>query len=164
ALVKTVAASVRLLEREFRPGGSGREWCDPDVLQTIRRRSLAKLRKEVEPVDSAVLARLGRAWQGVTRPRAGLDALLDVIENLQGAPLPASILESEILAARLDGYAPADLDALAAAGEVIWRGVEPVGDRDGRVAVYLTDHLHRLWGPAPSRVAGTRPHAEVSGR
>src|SRR6185436_19219638 len=106
ALLKTLAAGGRLLEGEFRPGGTGREWCDPDVLQTIRRRSLAKLRKEVEPVEPAVLARLVTAWQGVTRPRLGLDALLDVIENLQGAPLPASILESEILAARIDGYAP----------------------------------------------------------
>jgi len=147
ALLKTLAAGGRLIEGEFRPGGSGREWCDPDVLQTIRRRSLAKLRKEVEPVEPAVLARLVTSWQGLVRPRVGLDALLDTIENLQGAPLPASILESEILAARIGGYSPADLDALAAAGEVVWRGVEPIGDRDGRVALYLTDHLAQLWRP-----------------
>jgi ATP-dependent Lhr-like helicase len=159
ALLKTLAAGGRLIDGEFRPGGTGREWCDPDVLQTIRRRSLAKLRKEVEPVDSAVLARLVTAWQGVTRPRAVSDALLDVIENLQGAPLPASILESEILAARLDGYAPADLDALAAAGEVIWRGVEPVGDRDGRVALYLTDHLPQLWRPPAAAELSAREQA-----
>jgi ATP-dependent Lhr-like helicase len=147
ALLKTLAAAGRLLEGEFRPGGSGREWCDPDVLQTIRRRSLAKLRKEVEPVEPAVLARLVTSWQGLVRRRAGLDALLDVVENLQGAPLPASILETEILPARIEGYAAGDLDALAAAGEVVWRGVEPVGDRDGRVAIYLTDHIGRLWRP-----------------
>ena len=147
ALLKTLSAGARLLEGEFRPGGRGREWCDPDVLQTIRRRSLAKLRKEVEPVEPSVLARLVTTWQGLVRPRAGLDALLDTIEHLQGAPLPASILESDILAARVNGYAPADLDALAAAGEVVWRGVEPVGERDGRVALYLTDHLPRLWRP-----------------
>jgi ATP-dependent Lhr-like helicase len=153
ALLKTLAATGRLLEGEFRPGGVGREWCDPDVLQTIRRRSLAKLRKEVEPVEPPVLARLVTTWQGLVRPRAGLDALLDVIENLQGAPLPASILESEILSARIEGYAPGDLDALAAAGEVVWRGVEPVGDRDGRVALYITDHLPQLWRPAPAELA-----------
>ena len=155
ALLKTLAAAGRLLEGEFRPGGTGREWCDPDVLQTIRRRSLAKLRKEVEPVEPPVLARLVTTWQGLVRRRAGLDALLDVIENLQGAPLPASILETEILSARIEGYAPGDLDALAAAGEVVWRGVEPVGDRDGRVALYLTDHLSQLWrrSPAPSSVS-----------
>ena len=97
ALLKTLHAAGRLLEGEFRPGGSGREWSDPEVLQTIRRRSLAKLRKEVEPVEPPVLARLVTSWQGLVRPRVGLDALLDAIENLQGAPLPASILESEIL-------------------------------------------------------------------
>jgi ATP-dependent Lhr-like helicase len=139
-----VAASGRLLEGEFRPGGSGREWCDADVLQSVRRRSLAKLRREVEPVDPPVLGRLITSWQGVVRRRSGLDALLDAIENLQGAPLPASIFESEILAARIDGYNPSDLDALTAGGEIVWCGVEPLGDRDGRIALYLTDHFGRL--------------------
>jgi ATP-dependent Lhr-like helicase len=64
--------------------------------------------------------------------------------------MPASILESQMLSARLDGYSPADLDALLAAGEVVWRGVESIGDRDGRVVLYLTDHLARLWRPSPA--------------
>jgi ATP-dependent Lhr-like helicase len=161
ALLKTLAASGRLLEGEFRPGGTGREWCDLDVLQTIRRRSLAKLRKEVEPVEPPVLARLVTSWQGLVRRRTGLDALLDVVENLQGAPLPASILETDILSARIEAYAPGDLDALAAAGEVVWRGVEPVGDRDGRVAIYLTDHVARLWRPFPAAELSEREQAIV---
>src|SRR6185295_19976177 len=94
---------------------------------------------------------------GVTRKRPGLDSLFDTIETLQGAPLPASILESEILSARVENYSTADLDALCGAGEVVWRGVEPIGDRDGRVALYLTDHISRLWRPAP-------PIAELSAR
>jgi ATP-dependent Lhr-like helicase len=147
ALLKALSSAGRLLEGEFRPGGSGREWCDPDGLQSIRRRSLARLRKQVEPVDPEVLGRLVTTWSGVARRRTGLDALLDAIENLQGAPLPASIFESEILAARIDGYNPADLDALTAAGEIVWCGIEPLGDRDGRVAVYLTDHINRLRRP-----------------
>ncbi len=96
-----------------------------------------------------MFVRLLTGWQGVARPRAGLDALLDAIENLQGAPLPASIFESEILAARVEGYNPADLDALAAAGEVVWCGVEPLGERDGRLALYLTDISPRLRRAAP---------------
>jgi ATP-dependent Lhr-like helicase len=143
-LLKEIAASGRLLEGDFRPGGTGREWCDPDVLQTIRRRSLAKLRHQVEPVEPAVLGRLITSWQGVVRRRTGLDALLDTIENLQGAPLVASILESEVLPARILGYNPSDLDALTAAGEVVWCGLEPLGERDGRLALYLTDHLAQL--------------------
>ena len=95
-------------------------------------------------MDPAVFGRLLTSWQGVVRRRLGLDALLDAIENLQGAPLPATIFESEILAARVEGYNPSDLDALTAAGEVVWCGLEPLGDRDGRLALYLTDHLPRL--------------------
>ena len=144
ALLDMLASSGRLLQGEFRPGGSSREWCDSDTLQSIRRRSLAKLRRQVEPVEPHVFVRLLTTWQGLVRRRPGLDALLDAIEHLQGAPLPASIFESEILSARVEAYSPADLDALCAAGEVVWCGLEPVGERDGRLALYLTDHLRRL--------------------
>ena len=137
--LKRLAAAGRLLEGEFRPNGVGREWCDPGVLSAVRRRSLATLRAAVEPVAPTVLGRLVTTWQGVTRRRRGLDALLDAIETLQGAPLPASIFEREILAARVEGYLPGDLDTLAAAGEVVWCGVEPLGERDGRIALFLTE-------------------------
>ncbi|HEX6086487.1 MAG TPA: DEAD/DEAH box helicase [Thermoanaerobaculia bacterium] len=137
----------RLIEGEFRPQGTQREWCEQDVLRTIRRRSLAKLRKEAEPVDQPVLARLFTNWQSVTRKRRGLDALLEVVETLQGFPMAASIFESEILAARIVDYKSSDLDTLSAAGEIVWVGVEPLGERDGRIALYLTDHLPLLHQP-----------------
>jgi ATP-dependent Lhr-like helicase len=127
----------RLIEGEFRPGGTQREWCDADVLRTIRQRSLAKLRKEVEPVEPSALARLMTTWQGVAKKRRGLDALLEVIETLQGVPMAASIFESEILAARIEDYKPSDLDTLTSAGEVSWVGVESLGERDGRIALYI---------------------------
>ena len=147
ALLKELAAGGKAVEGEFRPGATGREWCDPDVLQSIRRRSLAKLRHQVEPVEPAVLGRLVTHWQGVVRRRRGLDALLDAVENLQGAPLIASILETEILPARVEGYQPSDLDALTTAGEVVWGGLEPLGEHDGRLALYLTDHVAKLRQP-----------------
>ena len=125
--------------------GTQREWCENDVLKTIRRRSLAKLRKEAEPVDQPVLARLFTHWQGVTRKRRGLDALLEVVETLQGFPMAASIFESDILTARIADYKSSDLDTLSAAGEIVWVGVEPLGERDGRIALYLTDHLPLLY-------------------
>src|SRR6201999_1494186 len=99
----------KLLEGDFRPGGVHREWCDPDVLQQIRRKSLARLRREVVPAEQQVYARLLTRWQGVTAPRRGLDALLDAIEILQGADLIASDLEREILPARIVNYQPSDL-------------------------------------------------------
>jgi len=140
----------RLIEGEFRPNGTQREWCDADVLRTIRRRSLAKLRKEAEPVDPPVLARLFTNWQHATKKRRGLDALLEAIESLQGYPMAASIFESEILAARIEDYKPSDLDTLSAAGEIVWAGVEPLGEKDGRIALYLTDHMPLLHRPIGS--------------
>jgi ATP-dependent Lhr-like helicase len=147
AVLLRLTGESRLVEGEFRPGGTRREWTDPGVLRMLRRRSLAKLRHEIEPVDQPVLGRFSTTWQGIVRRRHGADALLDAIEQLQGAPLPASILETEILSARIDVYDPADLDAVTAAGEVVWVGAEPLGERDGRVALYLADHLPRLLPP-----------------
>ena len=151
----------RVAEGGFRPGGVHREWCDAEVLRTIRRKSLARLRKEVEPVEQRVLTRLLTRWQGVVQPRRGLDALLDVIENLQGAPLPASILETEILPARLSGYRSADLDTLIAAGEVTWVGFDPIGERDGRVGLYLAEKLESLWPARQLSVASSQLSEEA---
>ena len=167
-VLRRAVAAGRLHEGDFRPGGTHREWCEPGVLGQIRRRSLAKVRHQVEPVEPATLGRLITTWQGVTRPRRGLDAILDTIETLQGAPLAASTLEREILPARIDGYEPGDLDTLLAAGEIVWAGVEPVGERDGRVALYLTDALPRLWRPPSDealtgRAAAIVEHLRASG-
>jgi len=137
----------RVMDGEFRPGGVGREWIDAEVLRTVRQRSLARLRQEVEPVDSIALGRFLVQWHGLSRQRHGLDGLLDVIEQLQGVPIAASVLESDVLAARVHKYSPAMLDTLLAAGEVAWVGVEPLGERDGRVALYLTDHVSKLLPP-----------------
>jgi ATP-dependent Lhr-like helicase len=138
----------RILEGGFRPGGLHREWCDAEILRQIRRKSLAKLRREVEPVEQHTLARFLTHWQGLLAPRRGghvhLDALLDTIESLQGAPIPASLLETAILPARIADYAPTGLDTLIAAGEVAWAGVEPLGERDGRIALFLADKLPLL--------------------
>ncbi|HEV2709585.1 MAG TPA: crosslink repair DNA glycosylase YcaQ family protein [Edaphobacter sp.] len=153
AVLQRLVQMGRIVEGGFRPGGIHREWCDNEVLRTIRRKSLAQLRKEVEPVEQRTLARLLTRWQGVVQPRRGLDALLDVIENLQGAPLPASILETEILPSRLAGYKPADLDTLIVAGEVVWVGLDPIGERDGRIGLYLAEKLPGLWN-AGNRTQG----------
>jgi ATP-dependent Lhr-like helicase len=154
-VLRQLAIEGRVLEGGFRPGGLHREWCDAEILRQIRRKSLARLRREVEPVEQHTLARFLTHWQGLVNPRrmsrAHLDVLLDAIENLQGAPIPASLLETAILPARVAGYEPAGLDTLIAAGEVTWAGVEPLGERDGRITLYLTDKLPLL---APVRSAG----------
>ncbi len=147
ALERLLAAGT-LLRGEFRPGGAEREWCDPDVLRLLRRRSLARLRSEVEPVDPAALARFLPAWQGVTpvggpgrdspslRGTAALERLAEVIDQLAGVPIPASVLERDVLPARVPGYSARLLDELGAMGEVGWVGRGTLGRDDGRVALY----------------------------
>jgi ATP-dependent Lhr-like helicase len=147
AALQRLAAAERVIEGEFTPGRRGREWCDAGVLRALKRRSLARLRREVEPVPLAALGRFLPHWQGLMRPRVGLDALLAVIEQLQGAPLLASALDTEILPARISGYRPDDLDRLCSAGELRWVGLAAVGPSDGRIALYLSDHWALLGRP-----------------
>lgn len=151
-ILQGMEASGRVIQGEFRPGASGQEWCDSGVLRQLRQRSLARLRHEVEPVEPATLGRFYADWQGVSTRRRGPDALVEVIEQLQGAAIPASEWEARVLPSRVDGYDPHDLDMLTASGAVIWTGVESIGEHDGRVALYLTEHaglLLRRHHPAP---------------
>jgi ATP-dependent Lhr-like helicase len=139
----------RLVRGELRPvseqapGASGAvEYCDADVLRRLRRGSLARLRAEVEPVEPAALGRFLPAWHGIgarIRRAPGAEDVLSVVEQLAGAPVPASALESLVLPARLPGYSPALLDELTAAGEVTWAGCGTLTGGDGWLALAPTD-------------------------
>ncbi len=144
ATLERLAAAGRIVEGAFLPGGTGREWCDAQVLRRIKQSTMARLRREVEPVDPATLTRFLVHWHGVDQPRRGGEALVDAIERLQGVPLPVSDLLNAILPGRVRDFAPADLDLLCAQGEVTWRGIEPIGPRDGRVALYLGSRMALL--------------------
>ncbi|MFY9745508.1 MAG: crosslink repair DNA glycosylase YcaQ family protein, partial [Acidobacteriaceae bacterium] len=161
AALRALIRDGRVLEGGFRPSGSHREFCDAESLRLIRNKSLARLRKEIEPADPRLFARLETHWQGVLQKRRGLDALLDTIESLQGAPLPASLLESQILPARLARYSPADLDTLIAAGEVVWCGFDSLGERDGRIALYLADRIAALLPPRPPGAEPLTPREQA---
>jgi ATP-dependent Lhr-like helicase len=156
-ILRSLHAQGKLLEGEFRPNGRHREWCDPDVLQQIRRKSMARLRREIEPVEQNTFARFATRWQGVTVPRRGLDALLDTVESMQGVAVLASELEREILPQRISDYRQGDLDTLMAAGEIVWLGVEPLGERDGRIALYLTESLSLLMPPKEIQTTRSDP-------
>jgi len=146
----------RLIEGAFLSGGSTPELCDRDVLDAVRRKSLARLRRAIEPLEPRALASFLPEWQGIGAKRRGRDALLAVVGELEGCPLVASALESEVLPCRLDGYRGWDLDALCASGEVVWAGIEPLGTNDGRIALYLAEHeplLTRASTPVEGPVA-----------
>ena len=149
AALARLAADGRLVRGELRPGGSEREFCDAEVLRRLRRRSVAALRREVEPVEPEALARFLPAWQGVGARRRGADGVAEAVAVLQGAPLAASVLERDVLAARVVGYRPSDLDELCASGEVVWVGAGPLGAADGRVRLVFRDQAGAL-APAPA--------------
>ncbi|PWJ24656.1 Lhr family ATP dependent helicase [Branchiibius hedensis] len=131
----------RLVEGELRPDGAtgGLDLCDPQVLRLLRRRSLASLRAEVEPVPAQDFARFLPAWQAVGSGQRGMDGLFRAVEQLAGARLPASALETLVLPARVAGYTPALLDEAMSSGEVLWQGHAALPGDDGWVSLHLAD-------------------------
>ncbi|MFG2086687.1 MULTISPECIES: ATP-dependent helicase [unclassified Spirillospora] len=165
--LRRLAGAGRVAEGEFLPVGSvsgplTSEWCDTGVLRTLRRRSLARLRAEVEPSPPESLGRFLPVWHGISggsRLR-GVDALVQAVEQLQGAAVPASALESLILPSRVPGYSPAMLDELTSAGEVVWTGHGGLPGGDGWVALYLADTAPLLM-PEPAEITLTPAHQAV---
>lgn len=153
-ILDQLVAAGRLSVGAFRPvelvpeGISGDEYCDVQVLRTIRTRSLAALRAEVEPVDQNTYARFLPAWQQVGSTLSGADGLYEVVAQLAGAKVPASALESFILPARLKGYQSSWLDELCSAGDVLVCGAGAAGGKDGWLSLHTAEHA-ALSLPAP---------------
>jgi len=145
AVLARLEVEGRVSRGAFRPGRSGRdEWCDADALRILRQRSLAALRKEVEPAEVEALGRFLPAWHGIAPvgvdpPAGGLDRLYEVIVQLEGVTIPASVLEADVLAPRVRGYDPRMLDELVGAGEVMWVGAGSLARDDGRVVLVRRD-------------------------
>jgi ATP-dependent Lhr-like helicase len=145
-----------LVRGELRPGGTQREWCDPEVLRRLRRASLAALRKEIEPADQRALARFMPNWQGVDRhpsAGAGVDRLRETLIPLQGLALPADVWERDVLPRRVGAYSPSWMDQLCAAGELVWIGAGPLGRRAGKLALYFREDVALLGPPPPAKEA-----------
>jgi len=149
-------AEGRVVHGELRPGGIEREWCDDNVLRALRRRSLASLRREIEPVDADAFARFLQARHGIIARRRGIDALMDAIALIQGLAVPVSVLERDVLPARVDGYQPAMLDELCSRGTLVWIGAGTLGSHDGRIRLFLRDKA-RLLASMPSPAVAARP-------
>ncbi|MDQ1402324.1 MAG: ATP-dependent helicase Lhr and Lhr-like helicase [Actinomycetota bacterium] len=139
-----LVADDRIVRGAFRPEGSEREWCDVEVLRLLRQRSLAALRREIEPAEVEALARFLPAWHGIGSEATGVDRCFEAIRQLQGVPIPASVLERDVLNARVRDYSPRLLDDLLAAGEVMWAGAAPLGRDDGKVVLVLRDQAALL--------------------
>ncbi|GAA3319235.1 DNA glycosylase AlkZ-like family protein [Arthrobacter ramosus] len=185
--LKRLAADGRVVEGEFRPHPSapdtvpdagaelldapelpavplrgvpfGSEWCDSEVLRKLRRRSLAALRAEVEPVDAAAYGRFLPAWQNVSVPSGGrsrgapalrgLDGIMTAVDQLSGVPVPASAWEPLVLSSRISDYQPAMLDELMAAGEVLWSGAGSLPGNDGWISLHVAEAAELTLNPDP---------------
>ncbi|MFG2141788.1 DEAD/DEAH box helicase [Streptomyces sp. NPDC048650] len=171
--LQRLAAAGRVVQGEFHPAGIGQEWCDAQVLRRLRRRSLAALREELEPVPPAALAAFLPEWQHVSAPAPtagrrgcsshalrGIDGLVRAVEQLQGAPVPASALEKLVLPSRVGDYTPALLDELTATGEVLWAGAGALPGKDGWLSLHLADTAPLLLAP-PLPLEPTALHESV---
>ena len=161
AVLRELERGGTLARGELRPGGNEREWCDVVVLRSLRRASLAALRKEIEPVGARALAAFMPTWQGVDRYRrpdparreedsqllAGAERLRETLVPLQGLALPAAAWERDVLPARTGSYSQSWLDALCASGEVVWVGAGALGRSTGRVALYFREDAALLGPP-----------------
>ncbi len=185
SLLAVLETEGRLVRDQFRDGdgdapGPADEWCDREVLRQIKRRSLARLRREAEPVDGAALARFLLDWQGVEaaagvppQPRraprgrghglaairggadsAAVGRLREVLQQLEGAPLPWRTLVSDILPSRVPGFRVEMLDRMASAGELLWVGRGRLGARDGRVAIFRRERYGVLAGGGTAADSG----------
>jgi ATP-dependent Lhr-like helicase len=151
-ILQELERKEELVRGELRPGGTEREWCDPDVLRRLRRASLAALRREVEPAEQASLGRFLPHWHGIDRRATLREALVP----LQGLALPVTLWESEVLPRRVPGYTPAQLDALCGSGEVVWAGAGL-----DRVAVVFREDAPVLGRPAAAPPPEGEAHERI---
>jgi len=156
-VLERLASQGRVLAGGFGPG----QWIDAEVLRRIKRRSLAVLREEIEPVERTALARFVPAWQGVTStPTRNLDSLAAAIARLQGYEVAASVLERDLLSQRSADPGPW-LDRLLLEGELTWVGRGSLAARDGKVALYRRSQLNALYSPVPPAFDLTTQHQQL---
>ncbi|RDH77742.1 ATP-dependent helicase [Mycolicibacterium moriokaense] len=157
-----MAIDGKLVRGEFTESAeAGDQWCDAGVLKILRRRSLAALRAQVEPVSTTAYARFLPAWQQIGAERvSGIDGLASVIDQLAGVPIPASAVEPLVFSARVRDYQPAMLDELLASGEVTWSGAGTIGSGDGWIAFHAAESAP-LTLAAPTEIDFTDTHRAI---
>ncbi len=165
-----LAGDGRLVRGDFvaaPEAAGGEQWCDADVLRILRRRSLAALRAQVEPVSTAAYGRFLPAWHRVgaadslgSSGHCGLDGLVSVIDQLSGVRMPASAIEPLVLAPRVRDYSPAMLDELLATGEVTWSGAGSISGSDGWIALHASDSV-ALTLAGPTDIDFTDAHRAI---
>jgi ATP-dependent helicase Lhr and Lhr-like helicase len=145
------------------------EFCHRRILARIHRLTLGRLRKEIEPISSAMFMRFLCRWQHIAPGTQlhGVDGLFQVLRQLQGYEISAAAWESVVLPRRITNYDPELLDRLCLAGEVMWGRLSPhpalvnAGEngahrvrptRVAPLAIFLREDAARLLPSAPAEV------------
>jgi ATP-dependent Lhr-like helicase len=134
AVLEAAVKRERLVAGELLPGGRAREYADPESLRRVKRRSLARLRAAVEPVDAACYARFLLRRHGIGEVRRGSARLAEALDQLAGLALPFGELEAALLPARVAAYEARQLDELIAQGRYAWIGRGALAQRELPIA------------------------------
>jgi len=145
-VLKLLETRGELVHGEIRPLGTEPEWCDAEIMRRLRRRTLARARDEVAPVDGATLGRFLPDWHGIGtgtshRAQDSRERLLEAVLQLEGLTVSWTQLDRVLLPARVPGYRSEDLDMLAAAGQIVWIGRGAAGPKDGKIAIYRRENV-----------------------
>ena len=126
-LVETLAdlvATREVVQGQFAPKeDASPQYCDRGLFEQIQRRTLALLRREVQPVAIAAYADFLLDWHGLRRSGAGdhhESRLQTALEQLRGIALPGILWERDLLPGRVPGFQTADLAALCESGAWVW--------------------------------------------
>ena len=160
-VLRSLLQDGTIVNGEIRPGGSALDWCDAEILRRLKRRTLARLRDAVAPVDAATLGRFLPRWHDIGTEQGGPVRLLEVVQQLEGLELPWSSLHQTLLPLRVANFSVDMLDMLAATGQLVWIGTAPLGARDGRLALYLRERVGDLLEPRPIDEALTPEHRGI---
>jgi ATP-dependent Lhr-like helicase len=141
-----------LVRGQFTKGAGDVQWANRENLGELHRRSLALLRRQVEPVSLFTYADFLTRYQHLhpAHKSNGSDGLRRTLEQLRAFRLPAGLWERETLPGRVNGYAPELLDEQCESGDFMWIGQ---GSRD---------HLARAQAMFITRGEGSRLYAEMA--
>jgi len=156
-----------VMRGRFSAGAVEDEWCERHLLARIHRYTVKRLRREIEPVERADFMRFLADWQhlsSATRMQ-GREALVSVVEQLEGYQAAAAAWEADLLPARLKDYGGTWLDELCRSGRIVWtrlagRLKASGGPVRGTPVVLLPRRQLSTW----YALAGDAPMPELSSR
>jgi len=148
------------------------EWCERRLLARIHRLTIKGLRALIQPVSPHDYIKFLLRWQGVDRATKpdGVNAVLQVVQQLEGLEISASAWEADIFPNRIQNYVPGLIDELCLYGQVLWSRLSGASKEDVSnfamnravpVSFILREDLEWIVGETEKRDYQFSPHAQV---